>query len=169
MRLNDLTLPADLSQRAILGICAILSVCILMTLFYSVWQWSLDWKIAHQEIAAPSLKTPEKKDIIASISNHYLFGQPAKLGDIPITNLQLRVTGIVKKEGPMSYSKAYISISGQPDKIYTTGDILTGGVKIYDITPDAVVLENEGRLEKLPLPREKLQFKPRQQAEEFPR
>jgi hypothetical protein len=58
-----------------------------------------------------------------------------------------------------SISKAYISISGQPGKIYQIGDNLPYGVKVYDITPDTVILENDGHLEKLPLPREKLLFK----------
>ena len=101
--------------------------------------------------------------MIASIPDEHLFGKAfSKSGDVPITNLQLRVTGIVKvqDEENGSYSKAYISISGQPSKIYQVGDSLPYGVKVYAISHDTVILENGGRLEKLPLPREKLVFKP---------
>jgi type II secretory pathway component PulC len=130
-----------------------------------VWQWHSDWVLAHQDIqetpVATSISTP---DIVASIKDGHLFGiAAAKLGDMPITNLQLRVTGIVKKvdaEG-VSTSKAYISIDGQPGKVYQSGESLPYGVKVYEITPNAVVLENNGHLEKLPLPREHLKFKSR--------
>jgi len=94
-----------------------------------------------------------------------LFGNTySKNGDVPISDLELRVTGIVKVENETvgSASKAYISISGQPSKIFQVGDSLPYGVKVHDISFDAVILENGGHLEKLPLPRETLEFKPRE-------
>jgi type II secretory pathway component PulC len=101
---------------------------------------------------------------ITSVPNEHLFGKMvSKTGAMPVTNLQFRVTGIVKvdTEKYEAFSKAYISISGQPSKIYQIGDSLPYGVKVYDITSDAVILENEGHLEKLPLPREHPTFKPK--------
>ena len=68
------------------------------------------------------------------------------------------------RSGPVS--KAYISIDGQPSKIYQVGESLPSGVKVYDITPNEVVLENDGNLEKLPLPREQLKFKPKLEEHE---
>ncbi len=94
----------------------------------------------------------------------HLFGMSAT-GDMPITNLELRVTGIAREADAQSenVSRAYISIAGGVSKIYQVGDSLPDGVKIYDITSDTVILENSGKLEKLPMPRQKLQFKPRDQ------
>jgi hypothetical protein len=80
---------------------------------------------------------------------------------VPITSLQLRVTGIIKldNEATDATSKTLVSIAGAPSKIYKVGDHLPLGVKIYAITPTAVILENSGQLEKLLLPRASLHFR----------
>lgn len=154
----------NLFPQAILGICIVLSALVLSTLSYAIWQWHSDWILAHDEVKPMVNVTQSDNDneVIASLSTSHLFGQSlSKLGDMPITNLQLSVTGIVKvtTQPSNSISKAYISISGQPSKIYQMGDSLPYGVKVYEITTDAVILENDGHLEKLPLPREHLKFK----------
>ena len=108
----------------------------------------------------------ETADNIETIPNNHLFGIAFAKGNVPITNLQLRVTGIVKVNNEQeNNSKAYISMSGQSSKIYQVGDSLLNGVKIYAISNDSVILETDGRLEKLPLPREILQFKERTENE----
>jgi type II secretory pathway component PulC len=140
-------------------------------MIFAFQQWHNDWSLAHQEIthAANVTAKDETADMIAAIPDEHIFGQNlVDSGNMPITNLQLRVTGIVKveTEDAKSVSKAYISISGQPGKIYQAGDSLPYGVKVYDITPDTVILENDGHLEKLPLPRERLQFKQRNTEEQ---
>jgi len=102
-------------------------------------------------------------EMVTHLPEHHLFGQSFSNGSVPMTSLQLRVTGIVKLEHEINgaLSKAFISLAGQPSKIFRVGDKLPYGVKVYDITPLAVILENEGHLEKLTLSREKLQFKQR--------
>jgi hypothetical protein len=153
----------NLQQRAILGISALLALLVSLTLVFAFMRWRNDWILVHQQtMGAPSLATiDETASMIAAIPNHHLFGQSFSNGAMPVTNLQLRVTGIVKvlDERMGAISKAYISISGQPGKVYHIGDKLPYGVKVYDITPDTVILQNDGRLEKLPLPRKKLKFK----------
>jgi general secretion pathway protein C len=144
----------------------LLAIVAFFLIGYSLWRWHGDWVIAHQPLTAkPTLNaTDETATMIAGIPDDHLFGNTySKNGDVPISDLQLRVTGIVKVENETStsVSKAYISISGQPSKIYQVGDSLPYGVKVHEITADAVILENGSRLEKLPLPREKLEFKPR--------
>jgi type II secretory pathway component PulC len=162
MNLNNLPLNINLSQRAVMGICIAIASLAGITFFYSIWQWHSDWVLARQNAAPITIKTNEAANPDTSIPGEHIFGKSAaKLGEMPITNLQFQVTGIVKidSDRPGAVSKAYISISGQPSKIYKIGDMLPYGVKVYEITPDAVVLENEGHLEKLPLPRNKLKFK----------
>ncbi len=166
MNISDIFTQINFSQRSMMGIGAAIAALICITFFYSAWQWHNDWLLAHQETSTvPAMaKTDEMADMIAAIPDEHLFGKPfTKTGQMPITNLQLRVTGIVKVDTEQYgvFSKAYISIAGQPSKIYQIGDSLPYGVKVYDITPDAVILENEGHLEKLPLPREPLKFKPK--------
>jgi type II secretory pathway component PulC len=164
-------LNIQLPQRAALGICAFLATLAFFTLIYTLWQWRDDWITAHQEIVtAPNLTTDRTAKMIASIPDEHLFGKSlTKTGEVPITDLELTITGIVKvnKEENGVFSKVYISMSGQPSKIYQVGDSLPYGVKIYDITDDTVILENGGKLEKLPMKREPLQFKPQETAESF--
>lgn len=124
-------------------------------------QWYADWQLIDQPSRpiAPLSKQDNTKILIAHLPSAHLFGQ-SLARDVPITNLQLRVTGIVKSEKEEeALSKAYISISGQPSKIYQLGDRLPYGVRVYAITKNAVILENNRRLEKLPLPRTQLEFK----------
>lgn len=163
MKLSEFTLPTELTQRNLAGICLTIACLAVLTLVYGIWQWQGDWKLAHHSIeSAPVITTAEAPDLLAAITQQHLFGQTARLGDMPITNLQLQVTGIVKMD--YAASKAYISMAGQPSKIYRTGDMLPYGVKVYDIQPDAIVLQTDaGQLEKLPLPRTALQFKAKAQ------
>lgn len=153
----------NLNRHTVLAICASLMLLVGITLSYALWQWHRDWLLAHQETitVSPLATIDETAEMIAAIPSYHLFGQSFSNGTVPITNLQLRVTGIVKSfHEANGGSKAYISISGQPGKIFQVGDNLPYGVKVYEITPDTVILQNDGRLEKLPLPREKIKFKP---------
>jgi hypothetical protein len=155
----------NLQQRTVMGICASLSVLFCLTFLYAGWQWHSDWVLAHQNLAASSIaKTDETANLITAIPSAHLFGKAFGEGDMPISSLQLSVTGILKVEGSdSSASKASISVEGQPSKIFQMGDKLPDGVKIYDIMDEAVVLENNGHLEKLPLARAPLQFKAREE------
>ncbi len=157
-------LTSEFQQRVMLGTCILLVALIALTLSYSCQQWYDDWSFIKQTPAAPSLALiNEDIEMINAIPDRHLFGNTLDNNNVPITHLQLQVTGIVKVDDnqPGVISKAYISTSGQPSKIYQVGERLPSGVKVYEITPDAVILENDGRIEKLPLPREKLQFKKR--------
>jgi type II secretory pathway component PulC len=154
-------LNIQFSQRTILGIIAVLIFLTLLTIFLTIQQWRSDWELTHQVIPAVTPAQNDAANMIAALPSTHLFGQSLS-GEMPISSLQMRVTGIVKVENEEgSLSKAYISVSGQPSKIYQKGDNLPHGVRIYAITPDSVILERDGQLEKLPLPREKLEFKER--------
>ncbi len=156
-------LNVQMNQRYLMAIAAGLSLLVVFTFCYDFSAWYFDWKLAHQVLTAKVKIDDSSARLIASIPEQHLFGL-SDTGEMPITNLQLRVTGIARESNAMgeNVSKAYISIAGSPSKIYQVGDSLPDGVKINDIKPDTVILENGGRLEKLPLPREPLQFKPRE-------
>lgn len=156
-------IPVQLNQRYLLGGVAALGVIVGVVFIYVMSAWYLDWKLAHQSVKpVVQLDTDANARLIAAIPDQHLFGVSAT-GDMPVTNLQLTVTGIARETDANSEnaSKAYISIAGAPSKIFQVGDTLPDGVKIYEITNDTVILENAGQLEKLPLPREKLEFKKR--------
>jgi type II secretory pathway component PulC len=163
MNIHDILTNIYFSPRGMVGINIICVVIFVSTLFYASWQWHHDWQLKQKIVTLPaSAKTDEWTAMISAIPNNHLFGQAVSTtSSMPISNLQLRVTGIVKvntEQGGI-FSKAYISISGQPSKIYRVGENLPYGVKVYDITPDTIILENDGHFEKLPLPRETLKFK----------
>lgn len=154
----------NITQRVVLSTWIVLAIITALLFVYASSQWHADWVLAHETAkAAPIPSQDQTSSLIASIPKKHLFGQAfSGLGDAPISSLQFKVTGIVKvangKEGDLS--KAYISIDSGPAKIFEVGDSLPYGVKVYDIAPDAVILENNGHLEKLPLPRQALEFKP---------
>jgi Type II secretion system protein C len=155
-------------QFAPMILAGLLGIILLVLLISSVQQWYQDWQLAHQTAAKAYVSTKnETAEIIAALPRAHIFGQNLSSSDVPVTNLQLRVTGIVSvpNEDDHASSKAYISISGQPSKIFKMGDELPNGVKIYDITADTVILEHDGDIEKLPLPRESLVFKARDEKE----
>jgi len=162
-----MTLNIQINQRYLLGATGLLGLLLAVTLIYVLTAWVQDWRLAHQTVAsAVKFDGGANARLIAEIPDQHLFGLSAT-GNMPITNLELRVTGIAREANAQNEntSKAYISIAGGPSKIYQVGDSLPDGVKVYDIKPDTVILENGGKLEKLPLPRQKLQFKPREQEE----
>lgn len=163
-----LTLPESYQRQAVLGTCLLLALFLLVTVIYAGWRWHSDWLAAHREVSAVSdlSETDTTDKLLAALPSAHLFGQSLQAGDMPISSLQFHVTGIVKMDGDAAMgSKAYISIGGQPGKIYQVGDSLPYGVHVYEITPDAVILQNDSHLEKLPLAREKLVFKPRDTEE----
>src|SRR5690348_16091049 len=135
MNVNVMMVNINLPQRAILGIGASLAALVCITFIYSIWQWHADWVLAHQTTAAPTVAaTDQTAEMIAAIPDEHLFGKNlSNSGSVPITSLQLRVTGIVKVEDEAGdkVSKAYISMSGQPSKIFQAGDMLPYGVKVY--------------------------------------
>lgn len=157
-------IPSLNKQYYLLGSCIGLAFISGFTFFYSLWQWSSDWELAYRKpsYVAPLLKE-NSIDIATVLPRTHVFGQAITSGTVPITNLQLRITGIVLMDNNEYHtdSKAYISMGEQMSKAYRIGDTIADRVKIYDITPDAVILENDKQIEKLPLPREKLTFKPR--------
>jgi len=151
-------------RRAGLGVLAFMGVLILITLIETVQTWHSDFKLteSHPEqhersIQAHNLLTK----LIAETPEWHLFGKYGVVEQsaiLPVTSLQIRFVGIVKAT-PEELSRVIISESNQPGKVYKVGDKLSSyGVKIYAITPEEVVLDNAGRLEKLPLPRTPLTF-----------
>lgn len=138
-----------------------LSTLVLLSVSLVLNQWNADWQLVHQPITAVVIAKDTSNSDITALPNAHLFGQALTAdGELPITNLQLRVTGISKvvNAAGNDASHATIVIGSETGKSYQVGDALPDGVKIYRIDTDSVILENEGRLEKLPMPRATLNF-----------
>lgn len=153
-------LTAPWSRRAGLGVFLAMVVLTFVTFVHSIFTWHNDLKLAHTTTAHYSdTSSSQLAQLIEKIPEWHLFGKyGAASAILPITSLQIRLVGVIKAT-PEKDSRVLISESNQPAKVYRVGDTLPGsGVKIYAITTEGVVLNNSGRLEKLPLPRTPLLF-----------
>lgn len=122
--------------------------------------WHSDFVLAHAKPVMATNLSDETGALIASIPQAHLFGESASGDLLPITSLQLHLTGIVKMTQAL-LSRAIISEAGKSGKLYAVGDTLLAGIKIYAINDDNIVLERGGHLEKLPLTRAHLLFQDR--------
>ena len=148
-RLQEWILPLGLSTLVLLSVSLVLN------------QWKADWQLVHQPVMTLTIAKDTSSSDIRALPDAHLFGQALTAdGELPITNLQLRVIGISKVVNATGNdtSHATIVIGTESGKTYQVGDALPDGVKIYRIDADSVILENDGRLEKLPMPRSTLNF-----------
>lgn len=154
-------------EQLLIGANIIIAVIVLIVLMLSIHTWHSDWQITHKMIQPMTINTTNQQvALIEKLPELHVFGKPvAKVSDVPISSLEFHVTGIAKVMEHANSSKAYISVSNQSSKVFHVGDTVSFGVRLYDVTDDAVVLENNGKLEKLPLQRNKLEFKSRSAKE----
>jgi general secretion pathway protein C len=96
---------------------------------------------------------------IASITNAHLFGtanDPAKSAnatDAPQTSMALVLTGIIAGRNP-SAGFAILGENATAAKVHAVGDNVPGGAKLHSVYSDRVLLDRNGHLESLSLPRQ---------------
>ncbi len=148
-------------RRAGWGVLIIMVVLIFIAFIQALFTWYGDIALM-QSHSNQNKNTAQENDQlakqIAQIPEWHLFGKQGESTILPVTSLQIHLVGVIKAT-PEQFSRVIISESNQPGKIYGIGDTLpSSGVKIYAITSEGVVLDNGGRLEKLPLQRTPLIF-----------
>jgi len=153
----------DLGRRAGLGALAASAFLLLTLAMHSFSTWYQDWTMTHHTVASSESSSGISSDVsqlIMKIPAQHLFGQYQMVQSevLPVTSLQLRLVGVIKTPSDQS-SKVIISEADKPGKVYQIGDGLPSGVRVSNITQDGVILDNAGRLEKLPLQRQALSFK----------
>jgi general secretion pathway protein C len=91
---------------------------------------------------------------LATIVNAHLFGAaPSASGvDAPNTNMPLTLAGVIADPDP-SKGVAIIGENAAAGKLYSVGAALPGGVHLHAVYGDRVLLERNGGLETLMLPR----------------
>jgi general secretion pathway protein C len=94
----------------------------------------------------------------ASIANAGLFGSPkpvmnADTSNAPQTNIPLVLTGIIAATDPES-GLAIVGENASTAKVYAVGDTMPGGVKLHSVLNDKVIIDRNGSLESLVLPRQ---------------
>ncbi len=99
---------------------------------------------------------------LAQLSGWHLFGQEQQQGSnmappvqqitAPKTRLQLSLHGVFTPPNRESDGWAIISAPGESEKGYRIGDELPGGVQLYAVETNQVILTRSGQYESLPLP-----------------
>jgi general secretion pathway protein C len=111
------------------------------------------------DLRPPSPATVARRGIdIASITNGHLFGivaEQAKSGsaaDATQTSMQLVLTGIIAGKDPR-VGFAIVGENATAAKVHAVGDNVPGGAKLHSVYNDRVLLDRNGHLEYLTLPR----------------
>lgn len=117
--------------------------------------WWGDLRLAFSSESG-TVALPEE-DVFSLIPKAHLFGYypPSFSAGVPKTSARLKLTGIIQMNNNLSpqVSKALIAEENKIGRVYQEGDILPGGIKVARIDLDAVILDNGGHLEQLPLQR----------------
>ena len=96
---------------------------------------------------------------VAGIVNAHLFGTPPAAAtsqdaaNAPQTSMPLVLTGIIAAEDPQN-GLAILGESAAAAKVYAVGDNVPGGAKLHSVFSDRVIIDRNGRLESLALPRQ---------------
>ncbi len=100
---------------------------------------------------------------LADVPKWHIFGQAPTIlhstETIPLSHLNLKLIGVFLNTDH-DQSKALITDASGHTQLYGIGDMMPGGVKVYEIFPDNVVIKRDGELEKLTLPNRELKFNP---------
>jgi general secretion pathway protein C len=111
------------------------------------------------DLRPPSPATLARRGIdVASITNGHLFGtaeQPksATAADATQTSMQLVLTGIIAGKDP-KVGFAIVGENATAAKVHAVGDNVPGGAKLHSVYSDRVLLDRNGHLEYLTLPRQ---------------
>ncbi|MFA6302423.1 MAG: type II secretion system protein N [Legionella sp.] len=141
----------------VLGLIAFFSLLILIECFRFI------FKPTYTIAATPQAPVVKKSESEPYVLNSSLFGAyvPDNLNENSVKKSMLNITvvGILYSNKDKDSQVLLRSANGQ-EKMYKIGDILPGGVKIERITAGGVLVERNGNLESLSLPKNDLIFEP---------
>jgi general secretion pathway protein C len=109
--------------------------------------------------ATPAVRAPGSAHALnlAAITNAHLFGAappPKQDGaNAPQTSIPLVLTGTIAGNDPQN-GLAILGQTAQTAKVYAVGDNVPGGAKLHSVYSDRVVIDRDGQLESLALPRQ---------------
>jgi general secretion pathway protein C len=94
---------------------------------------------------------------IAAIINAHLFGAAAAprqdAANAPQTSMPLVLTGIIAANDPQN-GLAILGPTAQTAKVHAVGDVVGGGARLHSVYSDRVIIDRNGQLESLALPRQ---------------
>lgn len=117
--------------------------------------------LATVPVSAPSAAAATRRSVdVQSVLNAHLFGvssgpteAPSDGADAPQTSLTLVLAGTIASSDP----KKGLGIIGETAanaKVYSVGDGVAGGARLHAVYTDRVILDRNGQLEALLLPRQ---------------
>src|SRR5512140_1228737 len=113
------------------------------------------------KVAAPAISTPTQSENVdvEAITSAHLFGEaPVEAGmkgDVSTaqqTSLPLVLVGIIAADDPKD-GLAILGENAAGAKVYAVGDNVPGGAKLHQVLSDKVIIDRNGVLESLMLPR----------------
>jgi general secretion pathway protein C len=109
---------------------------------------------------APPVAEPPRSVNVAAITNAHLFQAAAvapaqNAANAPQTRMPLVLTGIIAADDPRN-GLAILGPTAAAAKVYAVGDSVPGGAKLHSVLSDRVVIDRNGTLESLMLPRQPL-------------
>jgi general secretion pathway protein C len=144
------------------AVCALLVVAIAWQLVQLTWLL-LDREADGTTVEAiapytPPLNPARKGIDVQTIVNAHLFGvpqaeTPQDSANAPQTQMNLVLSAVFAANDPAK-GLAIIGDSAQSAKVYTVGAAVRPGTKLHAVYPDRVILDRNGQLEALALPRQ---------------
>lgn len=105
---------------------------------------------------APDLNPPAPPVQLAGIASAHLFGEAQNTNvdaNAPQTNVQLLLSGVLAVPDPKR-GLAIIGPTAAAGRLYTVGSALPGGVSLYAVYADRVLISRAGVIESLLLPKQ---------------
>ena len=120
--------------------------------------------------AVPAPVQPRFTDV-AAITNAHLFGSAPvpqqNDANAPQTNMPLVLTGIIAGNDPQN-GLAILGPNAQTAKVHAVGDTVPGGARLHSVYSDRVIIDRNGQLESLVLPRQASAAAPAPSANSLP-
>lgn len=132
----------QIPRRLLILITSFFSLAIVgvtLDLISAFWQ-PLPAVAAFQPAQFPTYRLP---------SQWIAFGTTAPK-DLPIAAIAWKIKGILYAT-PARESQVILSMNGSPDVLYRVGDELTQGLRIEKILEQSLILNHQGKRERLPL------------------
>ena len=112
---------------------------------------------APHSAVAPPRPFQQRVTDVAAITNAHLFGAAPvpKQNDAnaPETSMPLVLTGIIAGNDPQN-GLAILGPNAQTAKVHAVGDTVPGGARLHSVYSDRVIIDRNGQLESLVLPRQ---------------
>jgi general secretion pathway protein C len=120
---------------------------------------------------APPRPFQQRVTDVAAITNAHLFGAAPvpKQNDAnaPETSMPLVLTGIIAGNDPQN-GLAILGPNAQTAKVHAVGDTVPGGARLHSVYTDRVIIDRNGQLESLVLPRQVSSAAPAPSASSLP-